>query len=84
MIQTVLLRNLSFVIACSDGVRWVRGGTSHGWQDKSPDLRPGHVLGWIGILVQWGAAACRRLLRKAQRIQRVERRQPSFWGHRSP
>ncbi len=35
MIQIVLHRRLSLVIACSDGMRWVRGDTSHGWQDKS-------------------------------------------------
>jgi hypothetical protein len=84
MIQIVLHRNLSLVIACSDGMQWVRGDTSHGWQDKSPDLRLGHVVGWIESFGHRGRAACRRLLRKAQRIQRVERRQPPFWGHRSP
>jgi hypothetical protein len=35
MIQIVLHRNFSLVIACSDGMQWVRGGTSHGWQDKA-------------------------------------------------
>jgi hypothetical protein len=31
MIQIVLHRNLSLVIACSDGMQWERGDTSHGW-----------------------------------------------------
>jgi hypothetical protein len=31
MIQTVLHRNLSLVIAYSDGMQWERGDTSHGW-----------------------------------------------------
>ena len=78
MIQIVLHRNLSLVIACSDGMQWVRGDTSHGWQDKSPDLRPGHVVGWIEGLGHRGKATCWRLLRKVQRIQCPERRRPLF------
>jgi hypothetical protein len=50
MIQTVLYRNFSLVIARSDGMQWVRGDTSHGWQDKSPDVRPGHVVGGLRVL----------------------------------
>ena len=50
MIQIVLHRSLSLVIACSDGMQWERGDTSHGWQDKSPDLRLGHVVGWLDVL----------------------------------
>ncbi|SDS81805.1 hypothetical protein SAMN05444158_3322 [Bradyrhizobium canariense] len=46
MIQIVLHRNLSLVIACSDGMRWVRGDTSHGWQDKSRKVRR---VGRLGI-----------------------------------
>jgi hypothetical protein len=84
MIQIVLHRNLSLVIACSDGMQWVRGGTSHGWQDKSPDLRLGHVVGWIESFGHWCRGACWRLFRKSQRIQYIERRQPSFYGRRSP
>ena len=78
MIQIVLHRNLSLVIACSDGMRWVRGDTSHGWQDKSPDLCLGHVVGWIESFGHWGRTACWRLLRKVQRIQYHERHRPSF------
>jgi hypothetical protein len=73
MIQIVLHRNLSLVIVCSDGMRWVRGDSSHGWQDKSPDVRLGHVVGWIGIFGHWGRATCWRLFRNNQRIQRIER-----------
>jgi hypothetical protein len=84
MIQTVLRRNLSFVIAWSDGMQWVRGDTSHGWQDKSPDFRLGHVVGWIESFVPWGRGACWRLLRKVQRIQHIERHRSSFYGCRRP
>jgi hypothetical protein len=84
MIQIVLHRNLSLVIACSDGMQWVRGDTSQGWQDKSPDLRLGHVVGGIESFGHWGKAACWRLFRKVQRIQHVERRRPSFCEHRAP
>jgi hypothetical protein len=83
MIQTVLYRNFSLVIARSDGMQWVRGDTSHGWQDKSPDVRPGHVVGWIESFGHWGRAACWRCHRKAQRIQHIERHRPSFCGRRS-
>src|SRR6266567_3242596 len=31
--------------------------TSRGWQDKSPDLRLGHVVGWIENFGHWGRAA---------------------------
>ena len=84
MIQIVLHRNLSLVIACSDGMQWVRGDTSHGWQDKSPDLRLGHVVGWIESFTHWGRGACWRLHRKVQRIQHIERHRPLFRGFRSP
>jgi hypothetical protein len=47
MIQIVLHRILSLVIACSDGMQWEQGDTSHGWQGKSADVRRAHVVGWI-------------------------------------
>jgi hypothetical protein len=78
MIQIVLHRNLSLVIACSDGMPWVQGDTSHGWQDKSPDVRLGHVVGWIENFVHWSKGACWRLHRKVQRIQRAERHRSLF------
>jgi hypothetical protein len=84
MIQTVLYRNLPLVIACSDGVGWARGDTSHGWQDKSPDLRLGHVAGWIEGFWLWGRTACWRRYRKVQRIQHIERHRSSFYGCRRP
>jgi hypothetical protein len=49
MIQIVLYRSLSLVIACSDGMQWERGDTSHGWQDKSADVRRAHVVGWTEL-----------------------------------
>jgi hypothetical protein len=84
MIQIVLHRSLSLVIACSAGMQWEWGDTSHGWQDKSPDIRPGHVVGWIESFVHWDTGACWRLFRKVQRIQRVERHRPPFYGCRRP
>jgi len=84
MIQTVLHRNLSLVIAWFDGMQWVRGDTSHGWQDKSPDVRLGHVVGWIESFTHWGRGACWRLHRKIQRIQWPERRRPLFCECQSP
>jgi hypothetical protein len=80
MIQIVLHRRLALVIACSDGMQWERGDTSHGWQDKSPDFRLGHVVGWIESFVHWGRGACWRCHRKVQRIQCLERRRSSFCG----
>jgi hypothetical protein len=78
MIQIVLHRNLSWVIACSDGMLREWGDTSHGWQDKSPDIRLGHVVGWIENFVHWSKGACWRLHRKVQRIQRAERHRSLF------
>jgi hypothetical protein len=84
MIQIALHRRLSLVIACSDGMQWERGDTSHGWQDKSPDVRLGHVVGWIESFVHWDRGASWRPHRKIQRIQHTERHRPSFCGCRSP
>jgi hypothetical protein len=78
MIQIVPHRNLSLVIACSDGMRWVRGDTSHGWQDKSADVRRTHVVGWIESFAHCDKSACWRPHRKVQRIQCLERRRPLF------
>lgn len=84
MIQIALHRNSSLVIGCSDGMQWERGDTSHGWQDKSPDVRLGHVVGWIEICGHWGRGACWRSHRKVQRIQHIERHRSSFHGFRRP
>ena len=54
MIQIVLHRSLSWVIACSDGMQWEWGDTSHGWQDKSADDCRAHVVGWMAIFVTLG------------------------------
>jgi hypothetical protein len=84
MNQIVLHRNLSLVIACSDGMRWARGDTSYGRQDKSPDLRLGYVVGWIEIYGHWVRGACWRLFRKVQRIQCIGRHRSPFYGCRRP
>jgi hypothetical protein len=84
MIQIVLHRNLSLVVACSNGMQWERGDSSHGWQDKSPDLRLGHVVGWIERFGLWGRGACWRSRRKVQRIQHIKRHRSWFYGCRRP
>jgi hypothetical protein len=84
MIQIVLHRSLSWMIACSDGMQWERGDTSRGWQDKSPDVRPGHPVGWIESFGHGGRATRWPLLRKLQRIQHIERHRSSFYRCRRP
>jgi hypothetical protein len=42
MIQIVLHRSQSWVVACSDGMQWERGETSHGWLFKSGSEKPVH------------------------------------------
>ena len=74
MIQIVLHRRLSLVIACSDGTQWERGDTSHGWQGKSADVRRAHVVGWIEHFRHFDNSACWLLLHKAQRFQAPKRR----------
>jgi hypothetical protein len=84
MTQTVLHRSQPRIVACSDVRLWEPGDTGHGWQDKSPDLRLGHVVGWIESFRHWGRGACWRSHRKVQRIQCVERHRSSFYGCRRP
>jgi hypothetical protein len=84
MTRIAPLRSPSWIVACSDVRLWEPGDTDHGWQDKSPDIRRGHVVGWIENFVHWGKGACWRLLRKVQRIQCLERRQPLFCKCQSP
>jgi hypothetical protein len=80
MIQIVLHRRLSSVVACSDGMQWERGDTSHGWQGKSADLRRAHVVGWFGHFGHRANSTCWRLRHKAQQFQRSTRRQSLFYG----
>jgi hypothetical protein len=49
MIQIVLHRSQSWIIACSDGMQWERGDTGHGWQDKSADGCRAHVVGGVEV-----------------------------------
>ena len=74
MIQIVLHRSLSLVIACSDGMRWDWGDTSHGWQGKSADVRRAHVVGWIEHFRYSDNSACWLSLHKSQRFQGPKRR----------
>ena len=55
----------------------VQGNTTNGRQDKSADLRSG-ACGWLGWIISAHSAirACWRFRRKAQGIQRPERRRP--------
>jgi hypothetical protein len=45
MIEIALHRSLSRDIACSDVRQWERGDTSHGWRDKSADVRRADMAG---------------------------------------
>jgi hypothetical protein len=84
MIWIAFHRSPSWIVACSDVRLWERGDTSHGWQDKSADVRRAHVVGWIESFGHCDKSACWRPHRKVQRIQRSERHRPSFCGCRSP
>jgi hypothetical protein len=76
MIQIVLHRRLSLVIACSDGMQWERGDTSHGWQGKSADVPRAHVVGWSRHFGHRANSTCWLLQHKVQEFQRSTRRQP--------
>jgi hypothetical protein len=76
MIQIVPHRNLSLVIACSDGMRWVRGDTSHGWQDKSADGCRAHVVGWIGIFVTLKPPRAGSISKKHRGVNNVDASRP--------
>jgi hypothetical protein len=84
MIQVVLHRGLSLVIAYSDGMQWEREETSHGWQDKSPDLRRGHVVGWSRYFSHEVNGACWRSRHNVQSIQCPQSRRQQFRGRRAP
>lgn len=77
MIQIALYRNQSGNIAHSDVRQWERGDTSHGWQDKSPDIRRGRVVGWIE-----GFALGNRGPASAYIVKLNEFNAPSAVGHR--
>jgi hypothetical protein len=59
MIQIVLHRGLSLVIAYSDGMQWKRGETSHGWRDKSGSPVEPQAIGmaWVRPCRSVGARA---------------------------
>jgi hypothetical protein len=74
MIQIVLHRSLSSRIACSDGMQWKWGDTSHGWQGKSADVRRAHVVGWVEHFRHWDNSASWLSQHKVQRFQGPKRR----------
>lgn len=84
MIPIALHRTLSWVIACSDVRQWERGDTSHGWQDKSPDIRRGHVVGWSWYFGPEANGACWRSPHNVQWIQCPQRRRQHFRGRGAP
>ena len=84
MIPIALHRTLSWVIAVSDVRQWERGDTSQGWQDKSPDFRRGHVVGWIEGFEHPTVGTCWRSDPKAQWIQCPQRRRQHFRGRSAP
>jgi hypothetical protein len=55
--------------------RFGRLHNSHGWQDKSPDVRRGQVVGWIESFAHSTRSPCWRAANKVQRIQSAERHQ---------
>jgi hypothetical protein len=80
MIQIVLHRSLSLVVACSDGMHWERGDTTHGWQGKSADLRRPHVVSWSGHFGHRDNCTCRLLQHKVQQFQWSTRRRSLSYG----
>ena len=76
MIQIVLHRNLSLVIACSDGMQWVQGDTSRGWQDKSADGCRAHVVGWMAIFVTFGPQQAGSFSEKQRGINTLDASRP--------
>jgi hypothetical protein len=80
MMQIVLHRSLSLVIACSEGMQWEWGDTSRGWQGKSADLRRAHVVGWSRYFGHQDNNTCWLLQHKEQQFQRSTRRQPLSYG----
>lgn len=47
MIKIASDRTPSGIIACGTVKRREQREMSRGWQDKSPNIRRGHVVGWI-------------------------------------
>jgi hypothetical protein len=47
--SVALYRSLSGSIACFGAKRSKLEDTSHGWRDKSADVRRAHVVGWVGV-----------------------------------
>jgi hypothetical protein len=84
MIGIARHRTLSWTAACSVVEQGVEEKTGHGRQDKSPDVRLGHVVGCIEGFGHWDRRACWRPHRKVQRIQHIERHRSFFRGYRSP
>jgi hypothetical protein len=84
MIPVALHRTLSWVIACSDVRQWEQGDTSHGWQDKSPAFRRGHVVGWIECFAHSTKGTCWRCRQNVQWSQSLKRRRQYFRGRRTP
>jgi hypothetical protein len=49
MSEIVLRRIPSHIIACFDVSQWERGDISLGLRDKSADVCPAHMVGWVGL-----------------------------------
>jgi len=84
MIGVALHRTVSRDIERSDVRLWEPGDSSRGWQDKSPDFRRGHVVGWSGYFSRVVNGACWRARLNVQLIQCPRRRRQHFCGRRAP
>lgn len=84
MIEIARHRSLSWNVARSDVRQAAQGDISHGWQDKSPDIRRGHVVGWIECFGHEANGAFWRSKHNVQWIQCSRRRRQHFRGRRAP
>ena len=84
MIKIALHRTASQYVACFDVRQLGQGDISHGLQDKSPDFRRGHVVGWIECFAYPTTGTCWRSDPKAQWIQCPRSRRQQFRGRRAP
>ena len=84
MIKIALHRTASQYVACFDVRQLGQGDISHGLQDKSPDFRRGHVVGWSRYFSHGVNGACWRSQHNVQWIQCPRRRRRHFRGRQAP
>lgn len=84
MIEITLHRTASQCVARFDVSQSGQGDSSHRRQDKSPDFRRGHVVGWSRYFGHEANGAVWRTKRNVQWIQCPRRRRRNFRGRRAP